>query len=52
MVGEKTVRENREIWRISSDGKIKNISTSASSSAAMDEALVIYSRALERLANR
>lgn len=47
-----TVRDNREVWRISSNGQIKNIATSASSTAAMDEAVEIYGRALERLARR
>jgi hypothetical protein len=49
---DKSVRENREVWRISSNGEIKSIATSASSTAAMDEAMLIYGRALERLANR
>jgi hypothetical protein len=49
---DKTVHENREIWRVSSNGQIKNIATTASSTAAMDEAVEIYGRALERLANR
>jgi hypothetical protein len=48
----KTVRDNGEIWRVSSNGQIKNITTTASSTAAMDEAMEIYGRALERLANR
>ena len=52
IVGEKTVRDNREVWRISSGGKIKSIATSASSTAAMDEAMLIYGHALKRLANR
>jgi hypothetical protein len=52
VVGEKTVRDNREVWRISSGGKIKSIATSASSTAAMDEAMLIYGHALKRLANR
>jgi hypothetical protein len=48
----KTLHGTREVWRISSGGKIRNIATSASSTAAMDEAMVIYGRALKRLANR
>jgi hypothetical protein len=44
--------DGREIWRVASEGKIRSIATSASSTAAMDEALVIYDTALERLANR
>jgi hypothetical protein len=49
---DKTVRGNREIWRVSANGQIKNITTTASSTAAMDEAMEIYGPALERLANR
>ena len=49
---EMTTRDNREVWRIASNGKIKTITTTASSTAAMDEAMEIYGRALERLANR
>jgi hypothetical protein len=50
---DKTVRDNRdEVWRISANGQIRNITTTASSTAAMDEAMEIYGRALERLANR
>jgi hypothetical protein len=49
---DKTVRDNREIWRVSSNGQIKNIATTASSTAAMDEAVEIYGRALKRLAHR
>jgi hypothetical protein len=53
VIGGKTVRDdNREVWRVSANGQIKNITTTASSTAAMDEAMKIYSRALERLANR
>ncbi len=48
----KTVRHNRDIWHVSSNGQIKNIATTASSTAAIDEAVEIYGRALERLANR
>ena len=49
---EMTTRDNREVWRIASNGKIKTITTTASSTAAQDEAMEIYGRALERLANR
>jgi hypothetical protein len=49
---DKTVRGSREIWRVSANGQIKNITTTASSTAAMDEAMEIYGPALERLANR
>jgi hypothetical protein len=50
---QKTVRDDkREVWRVSANGQIKNITTTASSAAAMDEAIEIYGRVLERLANR
>jgi hypothetical protein len=50
---QKTVRDdNREVWRVSANGQIKNITTTASSTAAMDEAMKIYGFALKRLANR
>jgi hypothetical protein len=52
VVGAKTLDGKREVWQISSGGKIKSIATTASSTAAMDEAMIIYGRALERLANR
>ena len=48
----KTGRHSREIWRITSSGKVKNITTRNSSTKAMDEAMVIYSSALKRLADR
>jgi hypothetical protein len=41
-----------ESWRVMSDGGIRTISTSASSTSAMEEAVVIYQDALRRLANR
>jgi hypothetical protein len=49
---ERATQNGREVWRVASEGKIKSIATSASSAAAMDEALIIYDTALERLANR
>jgi hypothetical protein len=52
VVGDKTVRGKREVWRISAGGTIKSIATTASSTAAMDEAVKIYGFALKRLANR
>jgi hypothetical protein len=48
----KTIRGHQEIWRVSDNGQIKNIATRASSTHAMDEALVIYRGALKRLADR
>lgn len=52
IVERATQKDGREVWRVASEGKILSIATSASSAAAMDEALVIYDTALERLANR
>lgn len=48
----KVESEDREIWRVSAHGQIKNITTSASSTTVMDEAIEIYANALKRLANR
>ena len=48
----KTVLGSREVWRVASSGKIKNLTTSASSTSVMDQAVVIYGRALKRLADR
>jgi hypothetical protein len=44
--------QGREAWRIKSGNYIVNIVTSGSSTAIMDDALKIYSPALERLAKR
>ena len=48
----KLERDDREVWRVASGHQIKNLTTTASSTSAMDEAVVIYDRALKRLANR
>lgn len=48
----KETRHGIEIWRVSADGRIKEIRTTASSRRAIDEAVKIYGPALERLANR
>jgi hypothetical protein len=42
----------REVWRVPVGDKVKTLTTSSSSTSAMDEAVEIYSGALERLANR
>jgi hypothetical protein len=47
-----TTPGGREVWRVASGGKIINLTTSSSSNAAMDDAVRIYSSALERLAKR
>ena len=45
-------RDDREVWRVEYDGRIKNLATTASSTRAMDQAMVLYGRALKRLADR
>jgi hypothetical protein len=45
-------RHGRETWRVTLNGEIKSISTRSSSTKAMDEAVIIYSNALRRLADR
>jgi hypothetical protein len=45
-------RHGRETWRVTLKGEIKNISTRSSSTAAMDEAMIVYANALRRLADR
>jgi hypothetical protein len=52
VVVEKVARKGREQWRVASGGEIKSITTRSASTRAMDEAMVIYSSALKRLANR
>jgi hypothetical protein len=52
VVVEKVVRNGREQWRVASNGEIKSITTRSASTRAMDEAMVIYGSALQRLANR
>lgn len=41
-----------EVWIISGDGDRRRIITSQSSAATMDDAMIVYSEALERLAKR
>ena len=52
VIVEKVARKGREQWRVASGGEIKSITTRSASTRAMDEAMVIYSSALKRLANR
>ena len=52
IIGRAALKDGREVWHVASEGKVISIATSASSTAAMDEAVVIYDTALERLANR
>lgn len=48
----KMIRDGKEVWRVSADGQIKNLVTRRSSTSAMDDAMTVYGRALQRLANR
>jgi hypothetical protein len=54
MVVEKGVKTSRgtEVWHVRADGKILSLTTSATSTSVMDDAVKIYSPALERLAKR
>ena len=47
----KVFRHGHEVWHVASDGRIREIRTRRAS-RAMDEAMVIYGSALQRLANR
>jgi hypothetical protein len=51
---EEGVRTPRgtEVWRVRVDGKNVSLTTSNSSASIMDDAVKIYSPALERLAKR
>jgi hypothetical protein len=44
--------DGQEVWRITSGDRIVNLITSSTSTAIMDDAVRIYSPALERLAKR
>jgi hypothetical protein len=54
MLVEEGVRTPRgtEVWRVRVDGKNLSLTTSNSSASIMDDAVKIYSPALERLAKR
>jgi hypothetical protein len=41
-----------ETWTFTKDGRIKTVTTTGTSASAMDEAVVIYKKALRRLADR
>ena len=45
-------RAGRDVWRVTSHGKVSTITTSVVSARAMDEAMKIYGRALRRLADK
>jgi hypothetical protein len=52
VTGKKAARKAGEVWRISSDGKVKVLTTRRTSIDTMDEAVKLYGRALKRLAHR
>jgi hypothetical protein len=52
VIGKTTLSDGREVWRVASGTRITNLTTSASSTSIMDQAMVIYGRALKRLADR
>ena len=49
---KKRTPSGREVWRLTSSGKTFDLTTSSSSTAAMDVAVRTYSSALKRLAKR
>ena len=52
IAGKKAARKAGEVWRITSDGRVRVLTTRRTSIQAMDEATRIYGQALKRLANR
>ena len=52
VIGKTKLSDGREIWRVASGTRITDLTTSASSTSVMDQAMVIYGRALKRLADR
>ena len=52
VAGGRKAEGGQEVWHVTIDGKKKTLVTSTTSASAMDEAKVIYSGALKRLANR
>lgn len=44
--------DGRKVWQVTRDGHRETIITSSSSAEAMDDAMIIYKGALERLAKR
>lgn len=45
-------KSGQEIWHVNSDGRIKRLVTGKASIQAMDEAVLVYGRALKSLAQR
>jgi hypothetical protein len=52
IVGQEKTPDGRDRWRVSTGKEIVNLTTSASSTATMREATIIYHDALKRLADR
>lgn len=52
VIGKTRLSDGREVWRVASGDRITDLITSASSTSVMDQAMVIYGRALKRLADR
>jgi hypothetical protein len=52
ITGKKADRKAGEVWRITSDGKVRVLTTRRTSIRAMDEATQLYGQALRRLADR
>lgn len=52
VIGKTKLSDGREVWRVASGTRITDLTTSASSTSVMDQAMVIYGRALKRLADR
>ena len=51
-VSPKKTPSGAEVWLFTAGGRVVNVTTSNSSASIMDDALKIYSPALERLAKR
>ena len=50
--GGRDNKTGRETWHIASKAGRRTVTTSASSAAVMDEAMVIYAKTIKRLADR
>lgn len=48
----KSFSGNREVWRVTSNGEIRTMTTSVSSTQAIDKAVADFGPALRRLAYR
>jgi hypothetical protein len=52
VIGKIVRSDGNDQWRVSTNGQIRSLTIRSASTRAIDEALVIYSSAIERLANR